>query len=69
MKGHHLMYLLTDDELQQLTGFKRHNAQARALRQMGIDHYVRPDGKPCVLSSTLNNLGVHERIIEPDWDA
>lgn len=45
--------LLTDAEVEELTGFTRHTAQVRALRQMGIDHYVRPDGKPCVLESCL----------------
>jgi len=63
------MHLLTDEELRQLTGFKRHSAQIRALRQMGIGHYVRPDGKPCVLSSTLDGTSTHERVIEPNWDA
>jgi hypothetical protein len=61
--------LLTDAELEELTGFTRHSAQVRALRQMGIDHYVRPDGKPCVLESMLKDSIEKEKLIEPNWDA
>lgn len=61
--------LLSDAEVQELTGFVRHNAQIRALRQMGIDHYVRPDGKPCVLESTMKVTSEKEKLVEPNWDA
>ena len=35
-------------ELEQLTGKKRRDAQVRALRFMGIEHRVRPDGTVAV---------------------
>jgi hypothetical protein len=43
--------ILTPDELEQLTGRIRADAQARALRHMGIDHKLRPDGSVAVLRS------------------
>lgn len=65
-----MMSLLLDNEdLEELTGYRRRGNQIAALQQMGIDHYVRPDGKPCVLHSTLRNIVTEEQVIEPDWDA
>ena len=43
--------ILTPDELAALTGRVRRDAQVRALRFMGIDHKVRPDGTVAVLRS------------------
>lgn len=43
--------ILTPDELAALTGKVRRDAQVRALRFMGIDHKVRPDGTVAVLRS------------------
>jgi hypothetical protein len=40
--------LLTSADLQALTGYRRPSAQVRALRAMGIEHWVRPDGRPVV---------------------
>ncbi len=40
--------LLTSADLEALTGFKRPSAQVRALRAMGIEHWIRPDGRPVV---------------------
>jgi hypothetical protein len=40
--------LLTPADLEALTGFKRPSAQVRALRAMGIEHWIRPDGRPVV---------------------
>jgi hypothetical protein len=40
--------LLTPDQLEILTGYRRKSAQVRALRRMGIRHLVRPDGRPVV---------------------
>ncbi len=44
-------------ELAELTGKKPNQkaAQVRALQAMGIRHWVRPDGKPVVLRSTLED--------------
>ncbi len=67
---------LTDDELSGLTGAKRREARVRALRAMGIEHRVRPDGHVIVLRSHLEALlgGAPETIVsadepEPDWSA
>jgi hypothetical protein len=43
--------ILTPEELAALTGKVRRDAQVRALRFMGIDHKVRPDGTVAVLRS------------------
>lgn len=40
--------LLSPADLEALTGFKRASAQVRALREMGIEHWIRPDGRPVV---------------------
>ncbi|HEX7080367.1 MAG TPA: DUF4224 domain-containing protein [Gammaproteobacteria bacterium] len=66
---------LSDDELVELTGKKRPSAQARALRIMGIDHRIRPDGKVVVLRAQLEQaFGVkrrpEEQVVEAEinWD-
>ncbi len=65
---------LTDDELQQLTGKKRHGAQFRALRQIGLECRQRPDGFPLVLRAHVEKeLGYtgpsRQKQMEPDWEA
>ena len=40
---------LSPDEIQLLTGKKFRSAQSEALRFMGIEHKVRPDGSIAVL--------------------
>jgi len=42
-------FLLSPVELAELTGRRRHDAQARTLRGMGIEHKIRPDGTIAVL--------------------
>jgi hypothetical protein len=44
----HSAQLLAPAEVEALTGYKRPAAQVRALRAMGIEHWVRPDGRPVV---------------------
>lgn len=39
---------LTPEEVAELTGRQRSDAQLRALRFMGIEHRVRPDGSLAV---------------------
>jgi hypothetical protein len=39
---------LTASDLLELTGYRRPSSQVRALRRMGIEHWVRPDGRPVV---------------------
>jgi hypothetical protein len=61
---------LTDTELSQLTGKQRPSAQKRALRFMGIDHKLRPDGSLVVLRAILDpNAGRTMPIkrTEPNW--
>lgn len=64
---------LTPDELAELTHKQRPAAQIRALRAMGVEHRVRPDGKPVVLRAHVEALlgaGKTPRPrAEPDWSA
>lgn len=65
---------LTPDEVRELTGRLRRDAQAAALRHMGIEHKVRPDGSIAVLRAHVEReFGVDEQTqtkdIEPDWNA
>ena len=67
--------LLTEEEIQEITGKKRWSAQIRALRQLGIVTKSRPDGKPLVTRSHyLLEMGSSQaqnkdRNIEPDFGA
>nr|VFK14564.1 MAG: protein of unknown function (DUF4224) [Candidatus Kentron sp. LFY] len=45
---------LNESELRRLTGKVRYTAQIRALRWMGIEHRIRPDGRPIVLRSQVD---------------
>ena len=68
------MLLLTEHEIQALTGRLRRPAQTRALKWMGIEHRVRPDGSLAVLREHVQNvLGVKQppqgKTHEPDWSA
>ncbi|ETF00523.1 hypothetical protein W822_22525 [Advenella kashmirensis W13003] len=68
---------LRTSELISLTDRTRHDAQVRALRFMGIEHRVRPDGSVAVLRAHIHfAFGAGDRVmnsdekeIEPDWDA
>lgn len=42
-------FLLTAEEREELTGYKRPSKQVEVLRALGIRHYVGPDGHPRVL--------------------
>lgn len=44
---------LTSAEVAELTGRTRRDAQARALRAMGIDFKARPDGSAAVLRAVV----------------
>jgi len=48
------MYLLTEAEIERLTGYKQKSAQVRWLQSNGVRHYVRADGRPNVPSSALD---------------
>jgi hypothetical protein len=67
---------LTAIELAELTHKRRRDAQVRALRHMGIEHKIRPDGTPLVLKSHIDKSlgGITEtnaavKAYEPNWDA
>lgn len=68
------MFLL-EDELQQLTGRRQRHSQARALRAMGIEHKIRPDGRVIVLRQHVEQVlgmrasqGKSDEVI-PNWGA
>jgi hypothetical protein len=69
--------LLEPSEVEGLTSRVRPNAQVRALRDMGIEHKVRPDGSVVVLRDAVNNaLGGSTTAtrrrsgpVGPDWTA
>lgn len=63
---------LSREELEQLTGYKKPSAQARALNAMGIEYRERPDGAVIVLRSHLEAIlggGADPQPAppEPDW--
>lgn len=63
---------LTDNEVRELTRRERYSAQVRALRRMGIDHRIRPDGSVLVLRSHVESLfsgHVASNDQEPNWGA
>ena len=49
--------LLTQAEVEALTGYKLPAYQVKWLRTNGIAHYVRRDGRPSVLRSTVETRG------------
>ena len=67
--------ILTCAELAALTNRTRRDAQVRALKHMGIEHRVRPDGTVAVLKAHVERvLGgeIHApqpKDTEPDWSA
>ncbi|GMG89620.1 hypothetical protein Cmtc_18990 [Cupriavidus sp. TKC] len=66
---------LSPDELKELTHKSRSSAQVRALRSMGIEHKVRPDGSVAVLRAHVDaqmgapKAGAKLVSWEPNWGA
>lgn len=66
---------LTDGELIELTGKQKRPAQIRVLRQLCIEHRIRPDGRPMVLRAHVDVLfgagpqSAKVEEAEPDWSA
>jgi hypothetical protein len=64
---------LDAEELIELTGRRRRNSQIRALREMGIEHKIRPDGSVVVLTQhVIEQFGVKTKQesrprTEPNW--
>ena len=63
------LLILAAEELQEITGRKRYSAQVRALREMGIRHWVRPDGKPVVPVSEFEGKARKDQEVTPDFEA
>ena len=56
---------LTAEELAELTGRTRRDAQVRMLRAMGITHMVRPDGSVAVMRAHVEQLFGVGAVIAP----
>lgn len=52
---------LNESEIRTLTGRVRYTAQIRALIGMGVEHVVRPDGKPIVLRSHVEAASAYPK--------
>ena len=63
--------ILTDDELQILTGKKRKNLQIQWLRENKFCFHINLRGKPIILRSSLNQKVIIEQKQqqEPDFGA
>ena len=66
---------LTSEEVTILTGKKRSPAQVTALRTMGIEHKIRPDGAVIISRSHVERVldgniinGLESKsCIQPNW--
>jgi Domain of unknown function (DUF4224) len=68
--------VLTQDEVEALTGRHRKDAQVKALRFMGIEHRVRPDGSIAVLKAHIELVlggiaqpSTRQHRTQPNWAA
>lgn len=69
-----MTFLLSPTEIRDLTGRRRRDAQANALRGMGIEHKVRPDGTVAVSRAHVERVlggevgaSVRMQITRPDF--
>jgi len=62
------MICLSKSEISELTGKVRFSAQARALRSMGIDFKIRPDGSIMVYRKDIE-AETASKTAEPDFGA
>lgn len=67
---------LSKEELVELTKRHRSDCQIKALRSMGIEHRVRIDGTPAVLTEHVkrifgieNEAAMAGKAFEPNWGA
>ncbi len=64
---------LTPQEVEDITGKHRYRAQVRALGRMGIQCWVRPDGRPIVSRTAFENIMGSTvstpQQAEPDFEA
>lgn len=70
----HCMFL-SREEIVALTTRVRKSAQVRALRAMGIEHRIRPDGSVAILRAHVEQIfggtseGKSRKPTEPNWGA
>ena len=57
--------ILTPDELEQLTGAKRSDAQARELEHLGVPYQKRRDGSIIVLRANVHATTENHRPTSP----
>lgn len=68
---------LDKEEIQTLTNKTVRPAQVRALKAMGIEHKVRPDGSVAILRAHINKVfdgnpdkeSRKTKTIQPNWGA
>lgn len=68
---------LDQEEIKGLTNSTRRDAQTKALRAMGIEHKVRPDGSIAILRDHINKVfdgnpdsaRKRVKVVEPNWSA
>lgn len=67
---------LSFEEVQDLTSRKVRSAQVKALRAMGIEHKVRPDGSVAILRAHITKVFDGDSAVSrkpkqavPNWDA
>jgi uncharacterized protein DUF4224 len=46
---------LTDEEMQELTGYKRYSSQQQGLDRNKVKYYLAASGRPIVVASTLGH--------------
>lgn len=68
--------ILSQQDLIELTSRTRSDAQVRALRFMGIDHRLRPDGSVAVSRTHVERILsgqptdiLKKDSVEPNWSA
>ena len=65
---------LSDEEIRALTNRKVRPSQVRALKAMGIEHRVRPDGSVAILRAHIDRVfdgsspTKQPKQHQPNWD-
>ena len=67
---------LSEEEVRALTERRARAAQSRALKSMGIEHRVRPDGSVAILRAHIykvfdgdSSTRSQPKAVQPNWDA
>jgi hypothetical protein len=66
---------LSEEEVRDLTNRIPKNAQVRALKSMGIEHRIRPDGSVAILRAHIfkvfdgDQAQAKQIAVQPNWDA